>query len=354
MPTDRCVVFDLDGNEAFLREERAIEALELLAEQGVRLHDGGPLGAAIPVGIARTRSEVQTAAANATSSLLLLDMTQPPYAGNVGARVARAIASRPEVAAKTWRVIWTRHHWTEIFGGLDGYVHSIVRYEPAGTNLTELCDGIAHAISQPPAAREDTVAFPAVRTPTERTARLEEAIQELAGECMRGDIEIAAAICHNNVLDSRINAQLAQIGPPRRESVQSFLQAIKDNNRATSKQHARDRVREECADWVVADVMDRVTPSVADAACRALEQGGGMPVERLLDQTWLLPDELSLARAFREDYRPRVENAHVGSESHWRAVNEAMDSVCGADAGAILRGDLSYTLHSLSDWLLET
>ena len=345
---NRCVVFDADANEAHIRAKLAMKAVGVLRRRGIEIDE---------VVSVTTRSEVERLAVGG-ESVLLLDMTEAPYGGNVGARIARAVASRPEAAARTRRIVWTRHNWTTVLQGLDGYAQAIVRYDPEDGRVDGLVEAIEYACAQPADGDFETRAFPPAQDPEIRRTHLRQALCDSIGTVLDGDLEIAEALRHR-IPNVRINAMLEDVPPPRRKDVQAFLKAFVDHGSATSLDDARGRVyRKRVMPWTERSVDDELSPEVIETAAAQLKFVDEGDLADFAREHWLLVDEVHLCRQFVQAYEREAGGAWggVNGDARWRAVRRALEDSVYRDVCAstgLGASDLAYALHSIRDRVID-
>ena len=138
------------------------------------------LGTSEPIATT-SRAEVLDLVSRADSYLLVADMTSTRGLGNIGARLMRAVAQRPEIGERGRRIIFSRYNVNSVLDGLRPFVHAFCAFSDVEDNAENLYRAIRHALALDGEWTEP-LAFPALQPVDEWEAEVQTVLEELVGE----------------------------------------------------------------------------------------------------------------------------------------------------------------------------
>lgn len=340
-----CVVFDDDTDVLPTRARLADQALGELARKGILELEGDVVAV-------RTRRDFLDRIRGSQDCLAIADMHgRRSHAGNIGARMLRAISEHDVCATTTRRVLWTRHDHPEIERDMGPYAHAIAHF--AATDHRPLVAAVEHIARAQPGAPLQT--FPPVRDVVSWEHELRRRLEWLTDNDVKpGDERIALEVYHR-VPDNLINTTLDRAADiPHRVNVNKLLHTIVDAGRASSVGDARELLIEEVGPVAQERATDQLHPEVVVDADKSLTLLRDYDADERRALTWLSERLERVARRFITSYNeaPKKTGRKESPGLAFRAVDIALTDPAYVQLKGELEltdSDLTYALWTLSD-----
>lgn len=343
------VVYDDDAGEAPRRGERVTALLERLVDEGV-------LASMPQVQVATLKVECFRSLENSGPAILIADLMsikrQPK-----GARLLRAVASREDVAERTWRIALTMRSHPLIAAGLDSYAHALVVYRRKG-KLEALGEALAGVLARPAGARGPTLVFPpSIR---ERRSQDTEAVEALLGEHYDKELEDAAFRAIADPAPGMVAEEDLSKDPQWRK-VNDSLKRLYAVLREKWGPWPTESLREELYRHLYAvsrkGVWEQIAPEVTGTAFSPSGLWLRNNRKRFIEETWLSPQEIDVASAFLLSAEAQgLKDPMLNSNKPFEQIDRAL-----ADPGflevleekGMNRWDACYVMLAISDWWFD-
>lgn len=355
----RVIIFDDEPYQLELRRLQAEAMLGKLARRGAISFDES-YNPDDQVVACTQRVAVLELLAEDPDVLLLADMTadsRGPHAGNIGARLVRAVAQHPSTAQTTRRVMWSKHNVSGITDDLRRWTHAFALYDMQGED--DLADAVLHAYGTEDQPWTRPLEFPAARTPERWSDDVRAIIEELVDEPLEGDDLIAVRL-GQRVPRAEINLALDRMQGDHRPSVQDFLDQVRRDRRLRSIEDAEDLVRLRIAPLAADQVPDPIRPQECESALAFRAELLTERPDSHRDLTWLTAAEDELLAKFLSLYRPAAQLHAAAENARVQAIQKILGGpfeddlphpewAATAQRLGLGKEDLAYALWTMAD-----
>lgn len=355
----RAIIFDDEPYQLELRRLQAEAILGRLARRKKIAFDDSYDPDDQVVACTR-RIEVVELLAEDPEALLLADMTadsRGPDAGNIGARLVRAVAQHPATAQTTRRVMWSKHNVSGITDDLRRWTHAFALYDMHGED--DLADAILHAYGTEDQPWIGPLEFPAARTPERWSDDVRAIIEELVDKPLDGDDLIAVRL-GQRVPRAEINLALDRMQGEHRPSVQDFLDQVRRDRHLRSIEDAEDLVRLRIAPLAADQVPDPIRPQECDSALAFRAELITERPDSYREVTWLTAAEDELLAKFLSLYQPLLPRNRAALNARVQAIQKILGGPFEDDLPhpewaettqrlGLGKDDLAYGLWTMAD-----
>lgn len=329
---NRCLLFDNDAAELRNRLRDARDVLEYLHNKGAVVF-AHPFEEPHFWGFTR-RDEVLDELLHTPDALLIADLTDDgggAFAGNIGARLIRAVAQRPETRDLTRRVVWSKHNIESVAQDVLRWAHAFA-LQDASDGVEYLSEAIVRALA-PDSDNDAPRVFPGVRSHDQLSNEIKARLGQLVKEIRNGDSLIAIRLAQD--IDRSLIAAELELSKPRlikpRSSVNKFLEQVQTDQGMSSKE-AEDEIRRVMRPYAVDHVPDAIK---ADQCRQALAIRRNLveeyPDGRHRDQTWLTAEEDELAATFLALFARGVKDRKITRPHEERQTNALIQEILGVE-----------------------